>query len=180
MTFRRIAKRKSVFTSRHTADRLRWARDHAHWTEDDWNSVLWTDESKFTIFANGRRRVIVSRQKGGAYRYDRLQPTVKFGCKSVMVWGYFAAKSVGALHRIEGVMDQHVYLQVVKNIGTRSAKTLLGDRYIWKQDNDLINPTRSVKRFFAESCVVLMPWPSQSPNLNPIEHLWDDIEQQLR
>ncbi len=109
-SFRRIAKRKSLLTSRQKADRLRWARDHAHWKEDDWSSVLWTGVSKFTIFANTKRRVMVSRRKGEAYRYDCLQPTVKFGGKSVMVWGCFAAKGVGALHRIEGVMDQHVYL----------------------------------------------------------------------
>ncbi len=48
-----VAKRKPLLTSRHKADRIQWARDHAHWTEDDWNSVLWTDESKFTIFGNG-------------------------------------------------------------------------------------------------------------------------------
>ena len=33
--FRRIAKRKPLLTRRHKADRLRWARDHAHWTEHD-------------------------------------------------------------------------------------------------------------------------------------------------
>ena len=90
---------------------------------------------------------MVSRQKGEAYCHGCLQPTVKVGGKSVMVWGCFAAKVVGGLHRIKGVMDQLEYLQVVKNTDTQSAKTLLENRYLWQQYNDSKHTARSVKRF---------------------------------
>lgn len=35
--------------------RLKFTKDHEHWTIDQWISVLWTDESKFEIFGNKRR-----------------------------------------------------------------------------------------------------------------------------
>ncbi len=91
---------------------------------------MWTNESKFTTFGNGNRRITVSRWKDEAYRHDRLKTTAKFGGKSAMVWGCFAEKGVSALHQINGIMDQKMYLKIEQNIGMRSAKTLLGDRHI--------------------------------------------------
>jgi len=31
---------------------LVWAKEHRHWTEEDWKKVFWTDESKFEVFGS--------------------------------------------------------------------------------------------------------------------------------
>ncbi|GFT00845.1 HTH_Tnp_Tc3_2 domain-containing protein [Trichonephila clavipes] len=38
--------RASLFTARHKALRLTWARQHRHWTVKDWKYVAWSDESR--------------------------------------------------------------------------------------------------------------------------------------
>ncbi|GFX58994.1 uncharacterized protein TNCV_3814281 [Trichonephila clavipes] len=50
--------RVSLLTERHTALCLAWARQHIHWTVDDWKHVAWSDESHFQLnLADGRVRV---------------------------------------------------------------------------------------------------------------------------
>jgi hypothetical protein len=35
---------------------------------------------------------------------------------------------------------------------------------------------RFIQKWFVEVGVDELDWPAQNPNLNPIEHLWDELE----
>src|SRR5436305_108108 len=36
---------RPLLMNMHAAERLKWAREHQHWTRDDWIKVAWSDES---------------------------------------------------------------------------------------------------------------------------------------
>ncbi|GBO38255.1 hypothetical protein AVEN_76960-1 [Araneus ventricosus] len=39
----------------HKALLLSWARQHYHWTVDDWKHVAWSDESRFQLYQTDAR-----------------------------------------------------------------------------------------------------------------------------
>ena len=45
----RVEKKKPYLRLANKKKRLRWPKEHRHWTEEDWKKVLWTDESKFEV-----------------------------------------------------------------------------------------------------------------------------------
>jgi hypothetical protein len=52
-----LAAKKPFLSERNRVKRLQWARDHLHWTPQQWRSVLWSDESKFVIRYRASRKV---------------------------------------------------------------------------------------------------------------------------
>ena len=70
----------------HRRARREWCQEHHAWDEEDWESVLFTDESKFCLdFTDGRRRVW--RRKGERYHDATIEEHDRYGGGSVMVWG---------------------------------------------------------------------------------------------
>ena len=44
-----IAVKKPFLSDNHKAERLAFAKEHSHWTLEDWSKVIWTNEASFEI-----------------------------------------------------------------------------------------------------------------------------------
>ena len=54
--------------------------------------------------------------KGERFAPKYQMPTVKHGGGNIIIWGSFSCDSIGPLHCIEGIMDQNVYLGIIKTV----------------------------------------------------------------
>lgn len=171
----RISRKKPLVTQKQRTKRIQFAKSHADWTTNQWKFIVWSDETKINrIGQDGARHV--RRPKGQAFNPRYVVPVVKHGGGSVNVWGCFSWNGVGPIHRIEGTLTAEKYVDILKNVLVPWADENMPVIWKFQQDNDPKHTARLTKNFFNENAFDVIEWAASSADLNPIEHLWDDVK----
>jgi hypothetical protein len=154
--------------SNYKLKRLQFAKRYWNF---QWDRILWLGETKIEIFGKKHQRWVWHRQKD-IHAEKHLIPTVKYVGGYMMLWACFSSKGSGQLVRVHGFMDSIKYQQIlIQNLTASARKLKLGRGWIFQQDNDPKHTSKSTQKWFTDHRIKVLPLPSQSPDLNPIENL---------
>lgn len=177
---RRVIKRPFL-TDRHQRLRLQWCLARRNLNLRSWRRIHWSDESRFLLHVtDGRARVW--RQRNTAYTPRNIMPTVPYGGGSVMVWGCLSHDCKLDLVTIQGNLTGNQYIDNVLQpvVIPHFDNHALASRPVYMDDNARPHRSRAVLAYLQTNAVTTLPWPAMSPDLNPLEHIWDLIGRRVQ
>ncbi|GFW23398.1 transposable element Tcb2 transposase [Trichonephila clavipes] len=137
-------------TPEHRQLRLLWCQARSMWNVTDRQKVVFSDESRF-VLGTDDNRVRVWRRPGE--RYNSPPPVLRHTARTagLMVWGAKAYDS-----------------------RTFPKKSPKGN---FQQGNARTHTARVAEDSLRH--LQTFPWPSRSPDLSPVEYMWDQLKRQI-
>jgi transposase len=102
----------------------------------------------------------------------------KFSAK-IMCWGAVSTRVKSKFAVVVGSMTAQRYVDTLKSYLVQNKSKSTIKKMVFQQDNASCHTAKLTRAFFSEIGLTVLPWPPNSPDLNPIENIWSMLKQSV-
>ena len=132
---------------------------------------------------NRKNQVLVRRLKSEINQSFNFVPHVQVGGGGgVSVWRCMSRGARGPLMIQNCKLNGPTSISVIKEALSMVFQNTFdpNNDWVYMHDNAPSHRTADTKNWIKENKITLLIWPLSSPDLNPLESLWDHMDKQLR